>query len=486
MNDIHLLIIPTVMIPLTAISVALTIVASFIAGLFGIQLKAEGPKKLLEVLLKPKVLASALVLNVVVLAGMWAYDYVKNLPKFISTIESKMEELGKPSDKEYADNLRFNQYFTKKNPTIRNVQIREKWNLNIGSGAFRGPVVSGTSAFIGTIDGHIHEIDIVNGEKLRSFYVGTFVSPAPVIFNGYMYVGEGSHYTHHARVYKFSLKEGKLVDSYTTKGHTEGQTTIHSHDGKTLIFAVAGKDGVHAIYPDSMEARWTQNIGHIDAAVNAKDGRVFIGTGREKGDSSKHRSWAAALDFDDGKVLWKRELPASSWMVPLVRSTDVCYIYGEVYFKSGLGGLNCYKQEDGEPTMAVNLAEPLASMPIQLDNDILLATIKGTVCRYHGEDGRIKWCRQSAAPLKGTSFTTPTFDQELGVILYPNRDLGLELLDPLTGEVVGSWGDGWKIQHASANPTQWGYVIGDGKGRVHLLEARALPLASGDSDTTEL
>ncbi|NBO38699.1 hypothetical protein EBU99_08960 [bacterium] len=56
-QEFQTLIIPTVMIPLTALTVALTMVASFIAGLFGIRLKTEGPRRLLEVLLKPRVYA---------------------------------------------------------------------------------------------------------------------------------------------------------------------------------------------------------------------------------------------------------------------------------------------------------------------------------------------------------------------------------------------------------------------------------------------
>ena len=64
------MIIPTVMIPLTLVSVGISVVASFIAGLFGIKLKMEGPKKLLEVLLKPKVLATAFMLNAIIMGGI--------------------------------------------------------------------------------------------------------------------------------------------------------------------------------------------------------------------------------------------------------------------------------------------------------------------------------------------------------------------------------------------------------------------------------
>ena len=105
-QDLGLMIIPTVMIPLTAVSVFLTMVATFIAGLFGIQLKAEGPKKLLEVLLKPRILAGAFILNGLIFGGIWAYEYVNNLPTFLYRIESTQKANVKPSDIKYENVFR--------------------------------------------------------------------------------------------------------------------------------------------------------------------------------------------------------------------------------------------------------------------------------------------------------------------------------------------------------------------------------------------
>ena len=95
------LIIPTVMIPLTAITVALSMLASFIAGIFGIHLKTEGPKRLLEVLLKPRVLLGALALNIAILGGIHGYNYIKNYPRFLWTIERAQADQAKPSQRAY-------------------------------------------------------------------------------------------------------------------------------------------------------------------------------------------------------------------------------------------------------------------------------------------------------------------------------------------------------------------------------------------------
>ena len=77
-NELVPMILPTVMIPLTLVSVGISVVATFIAALFGIELKMEGPKKLLEVLLKPKILVSALALNSLIFGGMYCWKWWSN------------------------------------------------------------------------------------------------------------------------------------------------------------------------------------------------------------------------------------------------------------------------------------------------------------------------------------------------------------------------------------------------------------------------
>src|SRR5690606_20087755 len=99
-----------------------------------------------------------------------------------------------------------------------------------------------------------------------------------------------------------------------------------------------GGDGVYSIDPKTLEVKWHNIDGHNDGSVIVKENRVFVGTGRENGDSQKYRSYAIAYDFLSGKTLWKRELPSSSWMKPTLTKTDVCYVYGEIYFKSDVGG----------------------------------------------------------------------------------------------------------------------------------------------------
>ena len=435
---VQLLIIPTVMIPLTAVTVALSMLASFIAGLFGIRLKTEGPKRLLEVLLKPRVLLGALALNVLILGGIQGYTYFKNYPRFLWTVKKTQAAEAKPSDRDYG---RHHSVAGEFNPAQRPIQanqleqVRLLWSHTLPKGAFRSPLIAGGSVFVGSLDGRVYELDAQTGQRLRSFFVGTPVTPELTIDDGFLYVGEGVHDTHSARIYSFNLKTGLFAGAYQTKGHTEGQPVIGEHQGTKLLFAVAGADGVHAVDPKTMKAKWTANDGHIDASVRVFGGRVFAGTGREKGDSEKNRSYAVAYDFLTGAKIWKMELPASSWMNPVIWREQVCFVYGEVYFESGLGGVQCFRQDNGTPSKSFNLASPQTTLPLVIGDSLITTDSKGVVCSLDLISHQTQWCHKVAFK-KGMNFASPVYSPERDVLIYASMSDGLHFVNRRTGRLL--------------------------------------------------
>lgn len=472
-NDLVLQIIPTVMIPLTAVSVLLTMVATFIAGLFGVTLKAEGPKKLLEVLLKPKILFSAAALNALIYGGMWSYDYVKNLPSFLYTIEAAQKINAKVSPLTYGDVLRRSVIESPANQIapVKNLEIA--WETKIPKGVFRAPSLSSSRLFAGSIDGNIYEIDDASGEIQRQFFVGTFVSPATTIYNGTLYSGEGTHHTHHARIYAFDLETGNLKSTYETKGHTEGSPVIAKQGDKAYMFAPAGSDGLHAIDLSTMKEAWKVNDGHIDSSVFVEDSMVFAGTGREKGNAERYKSYATAYDFETGKLLWKNELAASSWMSPVSWRNNICFVFGEVYFASGIGGVNCYNKKSGSPTKAFNLNKPVTGMPTVVGNDMFVTDDSGRVCSLNLVSNSINWCKEYAS--SGRNFASAVYDKYRGLLVYATKSKGLKILDPQSGSEVYSWPAEkdekikWGPHFAGAVITKDGYVLSDISGTIRKM-----------------
>lgn len=469
-TEVIRLIIPTVMIPLTALSVALSIAASFIAGLFGITLKTEGPKRLLEVLLKPKILISGLVLNLLIIGGIQGYNYVKNMPAFLWKIQSTQEKIAIPSDRIYEDRRQFDLMLPAAASVAQLGEVSELWKTVLPKGNFRSPVFRGGSIFVGTDDGYVYEINEKTGEIFRKFFIGGFVTPELTISDQTLFVGEGTHETHHARVYAFDLKSGKLRGQFNTKGHTEGQPVVGEWQGEKSLFVVSGSDGIHAVNPETLESKWHVNDGHIDASVLPFGGRVFAGTGREKGDSEKFRTYANAYEFASGKSIWQRELPASSWMSPVVWQDSVCFIFGEVYFTSGIGGVYCFKQEDGTPTMAFNLGEPQTGIPVVVGNQLFSTSSSGKICSLDLLAHSISWCHE--VKNKGKSFSSPIYYPTLDTLVYASKDDGLWILDRQSGKVLKNLGSkDWKSTYGAAGIRGNLIGVGDIEGNLRVYSA---------------
>lgn len=479
LSNVHQLIIPTVMIPLTAITVALSVLASFIAGLFGLSLKTEGPKRLLEVLLKPKVLLSALFLNLLVIGGMAAYTHIKNRPVMLWRIERTARQEGVASARRYDNYSAVQSEFVTADSTsaaqpVSGVALA--WTHTLPKGAFRAPVFSGDSAFVGSLDGHVYELDVLTGERLRRFYVGTPVTPEIMIDDGTLYVGEGVHDTHSARIYAFDLATGQLKSAYATGGHTEGQPVMATHEGEKRMFVVAGSDGIHAVDPATMTMKWQANDGHIDASVRVANGRVFAGTGREKGDTEKNRSYAAAYDFKTGARLWRMELPASSWMSAVLWNEEVCFVYGEIYFDSGLGGVACFRQETGLPTQTYNLGVPQTAMPLVVDGQLYTTDKDGTLCALDLKRKELGWC-QKVGQAKGINYASPVYSESRQALIYATMSSGLCLIDRRTGAVLMNTKfqdmspelKDFKSVYAPVAVSGSSFVVSDVKGHVALF-----------------
>lgn len=460
----HPLIIPSVVIPFTALLAALSALATFIAALFGIKLKAEGPKKLLEVMLKPRVLFVALVSNLVLIGAVQGYRYWKNAPVSYWLIERRHAERAKPLDLVYAEakELSGGSKFSGQG------KLEVLWTKQLDAGSFRGAIKLGPSLFVGTDAGLVHEINPGDGEIRRDFYLGTAVSAAPAFAEGALFVGEGVHDTHSARLYKYNLKSGALEGAFSGAGHIEGDPVVDSG----LVFIPSGADGLHAVDAATLAPRWHARDGHVDASVRVADGMVFSGTGIEKDVQGGSKGLAIAYELATGKQIWKRELPASSWMRPIAWKDQICFVYGEVYFASELGGVNCFRRADGAPAASFNNAAPIAAAPILVGEDLVTADLHGKVCRVFLSTGLPRWCRSTERA--DFALSNPVFDPRHGVLIYPAQKAGLYVIHSETGEVLAQWkAEGEKLPWASTFAPvallEDGWVIVDMKGVMRKL-----------------
>lgn len=452
-------IIPTVFIPLTALTVALTSLASLVAGWFGIKLHTEGPKQFLEVLLKKRVLISMMIMNLLGWGIYKSYVYIHTLPSFIYTIEHYSNENAHPSNEVYPDS-----HFRKHNYDSNMVSspinsLRLINEIKIPKGAFRSGLISGNSIFYGSDDGKIYEFNKKDLTVKREFFIGTQVTTRPIIYQDRIFAGEGNHATHNARIYSFSLSTGKFINAFNTTGHTEGQPLIENFQDRELMFITGGNDGLYALDPITMKELWHRKDGHLDATVSTQNGIIYTGTGVEKG-AARDRSYAVAYEFQTGKTIWKKELPLSNWMHPVVTEKDVCFVLGEIYVKSSIGLLHCLDKKSGNPHFSIPFDAPLTSKPLYLKNQdqefIFIADINGNACGVNLNLKEKMWCHSTSQTPTKASMASFEYAPLSGLLWFPSFNNGLFAIEPKSGKVITHWlpsssQSKWKENYASVS-----------------------------------
>ncbi len=477
-------IIPTVLIPLTGLTVLLSSLATVIASWFGIQLKMEGPKQLLEVLLTKKVILSAIVLNFAMMGAYKGYLYTKTLPVPLFWIQYNSTKNAQTSIDNYENSPERIQTFNlsgveKKISTVG--ELKEIWTQKFPKGTFRSGAISGHSLFLGSDDHFVHELNLETGTVKRNFYIGTQVTPRPVIYQSRLFVGEGNHDTHHARIYSFDLKTGKFSGAFQTKGHTETQPIIKTYKDETLMFLTAGKDGIYAISPDTLKEKWHAIDGHIDATVSIEDGIVYSGTGREKG-NNQDRIFAVTYEFSSGKIIWKKELPLSNWMHPIIGKKDVCYALGEIYFKSNIGFLHCLDKKTGLADFSIPFESPLIGKPLIIKNKengneiAVVSSFNGEVCAINLQSQTKIWCQQTGNKKTTYAFSSVNFDAKRNLLWYASVDNGFYGFHFENGEIAAHWQPTnsaykkWNETDASVTIKDNSFFISDMEGVIRRLD----------------
>ncbi len=432
---VKLAIIPTVILPFTILGVLMTTLATFIAGLFGVKLKAEGPKKLLEILLKPRVLFTAALINLLSIGGYYGYNWLTNYPRFLWKINSKNNVASTSTMNNYSNNTSSYNLFKKFGNFKKISSVNEKWFVKIPGGSFGGALVTGDSILIGANDGYGYEINKHTGDILRKFYVGTPLSARPTIWNNSIYFAEGIHQTHHARVYKFDLTSGKLTHTYQSLGHIEGALVIHEHNSRPLLFVPTGKGGIVALNANDLSLYWHQNIGHVDSPVTVKGDMVFVTTGMEKGDKRDYQR-AFALNINTGETIWRKELPASAWVSAVLYKSQICFGLGEVYQRRNYGQLTCVLQETGESMWAVNHDWSLIGRPIIIKDNIYFSDIHGGIYAYSLLSKKRLW--HVSTKVKSLTYAPVSYNGH-GHIVYPTVYDGVFFINAKTGEIEKTW-----------------------------------------------
>jgi len=459
-------IIPTVVLPFALVSVVVTSIATSIAAFFGYQLKAEGPKRLLEVLLKPKILLSAVVLNFALYGVYHGYLYfIRNAPWPIALVRA-MNWNATAGLSAYANTDFIHAQERSGAPFMGSLKL--EWQTNVGGPVFGELLESSGRLFVSNDNGALTELDAGNGDVIRRWRVGQAISPAAAILDNVIYFGEGEHDTHHARMYAFDLTTGKYIASFATKGHIErAALPVRIGDQAALIFG-AGRDGVYALEARTLKRIWQWSTGHVDTTPVVDGNMVYIGSGKERGDD-KSEIFIAAVRLDNGKTVWQRKLASSAFGAPTAWKDQICFSLGDVERANEYGQLACYLKENGDFVQSYNIDGALLGRPILRGDQITLADIKGGLTRIDLQKRRILWTFQT--PNEKNSFASIVLDEKDNPI-YPTSK-GLAVFSPGSRKEKFLWKppiDKWKGAFTNVLRLNDKWIFADKGGNVYALK----------------
>ncbi len=475
-------VVPTVAVPLATIVFLLNALVSWVASLFGLKLNWQGPRVLLRTLLRPRAVVAIVLFNIVAVGVAYGWRRSTSLPSPLLRIRWMNAGLQKEWGPVGASRTYINSSGRVSEVTppasgvrVESVTFHQLWRVKVGWRQNGAATVSGNSVFVGSADGYVYEFDDSDGKLLRRFFVGTEISPDPVVWKNRLFVGEGTHDMLHARMYAFDLTSGQFLGAVQTGGHTEGTPVVARDDatGQDHLLFVAGADGIYSVDPMTLKEQWHFVGGHTDSDPRVRGGRVYFSTGVEKGTpGTKH--YAYALDLATGARIWSAETPASGWMPGVFVGHEVCFGVGEIYVRSSFGQVSCYDIDNGRAGGVASADAPVLSVPLRVGNQVIVADRDGEVCGLQFPQGYRAWCRAT----HGEANASLTY-LEPGALVYPSATQGLITFEPERGRTVGVWKPtpeegAWSMTNARATVARGGSAIylTDVSGNLRKLEAR--------------
>jgi len=362
--------------------------------------------------MKPKVILLALASNLVVYGAIKGARYIYDGPYPLWWVQYQNSS-PQASDRSYANSTSA-PFVKPKNAQAYSHNWEVLWELPLKSAIFGSPLVKGDSLFAGLDKGRIIEVDLSKGQLFRHFEIGKPVMVSPVISNNRIFAGEGTHLTHNARLYAFDLKSGAFLGAFPTGGHIERAGVLAKYHDQNLLLFPAGKEGLYAINPETMEKRWQAPLGHIDSIPATDSERVYVGSGLEAG-FEETPTKIFALSLDSGRPIWEKTIPTSSWGIPVLWESVVCFSIGDVTKNTQYGQLTCYQKESGQEYFSFNTTGALIGKPIILGNHLIVSDFFGKVYQFDLKDRRLDWTLQ--VPTSGQSYASVVIDSQDRIIM---------------------------------------------------------------------
>ncbi len=303
-------------------------------------------------------------------------------------------------------------------------KLKLLWSFQAEDGIISSPVIGSGCVYIGSLDGKVYSIDLVNGEKNWAFDTGDWIEASPLLLNQTVYIGSlsGDFFAIDAKTGQIRWQtkmQGEIYGSanWARKPETEEITImVGSYDTRMYCFqAETGKliwtyetdyyingspatDGVHVVFGGCDE-----HLHIVTVADGSRYGAVWAGS-YIAGSAAlvDHRAYVGhynnklvCIDIPEKRIVWEYEdkegggeffsSPAVGMDRILIGSRD--------------GMLHCIDRKTGQNVWTFKTRDEVDSSPVIVGDRVVVGSTDGRLYIVKLETGDMIWSYEIGAAL---------------------------------------------------------------------------------------
>ena len=300
------------------------------------------------------------------------------------------------------------------------------WSFKADGDIISSPVIGLGSVFIGSTEGKVYSIDILNGEKNWEIDTEDDIEASPLLFDNTIFIGNLS-----GAFFALDALSGQIKWEYEISGDIMGSANwaVAPDSQKKLIFVGSYDTKMYCFDADTGDLEWTYETDYFINGAPATDGRhvvfggcdeklhiVSVTDGTKKGEvlAGSYIAGSAALvdnrayignygsklvciDVVEQKIVWEYEYTESRgefFSSPAV-GKDRIIIGSRDYF------LHCIDRETGRQIWKFQTRDEVDSSPVIATDKVVFGSTDGRVYMVNLEDGRQIWSYEIGAAILG-------------------------------------------------------------------------------------
>lgn len=299
------------------------------------------------------------------------------------------------------------------------------------------PVISNGVLVTGTYKNTAEGFDTATGE-----WLWTLPQAEPVFTIGkgagnIVYIGEGLHHTRAAMLSALEMPSAKVVWQRQFLGHIESPPAV-SKDGARL-FLPTGGGGLWSVRAADGRVIWHAPVGHTDATPLLAGETLYAAA---QPDESVAQSLFYALDAETGAVKWRVPLAGQPWGAPVLSADGTRIItttgQGQIGVKrdTDRGWAMALSPDDGKilwkvelPNMAIDPGDYLAA------HDLALFTLKnGEIVALDAKTGTRRWQANVGTEFMAAAIFIERGDGKAPLVAATSADGVFTIRDALSGK----------------------------------------------------